>query len=427
MRFNNRAMALAGIPDLPLEAFKHVGDRKIKPQGGGGGTSTTQTSNIPEYAKPYVQRMMGAAEKQIYTYDNKGNITGFQPYKPYQGETVAGFTPAQAQAMQGIMNYQLPGQTSEATGLTGMAGMQAMNAGQQYRREATNPYAMQSYMSPYIQGALAPQMQEAIRQSDIMGQQNAAQAVNAGAFGGSRFGVQEAERQRNLGQNLANIYGTGMQNAYQQAQQAQQFGANLGLQGTAQGLQAASELGNLGQQQYQQETGLLNAQMGVGQQQQQLEQARLNQAVQNYATQQQMPFIQLGTLSNMLRGLPMQASTTQMYQAQPSLLQQGIGAAGAYSQLAQAGLFKAKGGVIKEMAAGGIASGVSPYELPSMMKKLSDQQLQQKIDAPDTDPETMGIAQAEKERRDKTRGMAHGGIVAFADGSKDATCLQAPN
>ena len=37
MRFNNRACALMDIPDLPQGAFDHIGDRKIKPQGGGGG------------------------------------------------------------------------------------------------------------------------------------------------------------------------------------------------------------------------------------------------------------------------------------------------------------------------------------------------------------------------------------------------------
>lgn len=36
MRFNNRACALMDIPDLPQGAFEHIGDRKIKPQGGGG-------------------------------------------------------------------------------------------------------------------------------------------------------------------------------------------------------------------------------------------------------------------------------------------------------------------------------------------------------------------------------------------------------
>ena len=36
MRFNNRFCALLEIPDLPSGAFEHIGDRKIKPQGGGG-------------------------------------------------------------------------------------------------------------------------------------------------------------------------------------------------------------------------------------------------------------------------------------------------------------------------------------------------------------------------------------------------------
>jgi len=34
MKFNDRNYALLGIPDLPINAFKHIGDRKIKPQGG---------------------------------------------------------------------------------------------------------------------------------------------------------------------------------------------------------------------------------------------------------------------------------------------------------------------------------------------------------------------------------------------------------
>jgi hypothetical protein len=425
MRFNDRAMALAGIPDLPVDAFKKEGG-KIKLHGGGGGPTTTksETSNIPEYARPYVERMMGSTEKQIYTYGDKGNITGFQPFTSFSefdkarggsGETVAGFTPMQANAMKGIGNYQLPGQTQFATGLTGMGALGSMGAGADYASQATNPYAMQAYMSPYMENALQPQMREAARQSAIEGQRQQAQAVQAGAFGGSRQGLIEAERQRNLAQQQGDIYGRGMQTAFEQARQAQQFGADIGLRGYGQALQGAGQLGALGEQQYKQELGLLGQQMGVGEKQQQYEQNRLNQIIQDYATKQQYPFIQLGTLSNMLRGLPMQASTTQLYQAQPSMLQQGIGLAGAGANLYQA--TKAEGGAIKEMASGGIASGVDPYKLPSMMKKLSDNQLKGKMGG-DTDPETMGIAQAEKQRRDQVRGMADGGVVAFKEGER---------
>ncbi len=41
--------------------------------GGGGGqptTSTTQTANIPEYARPYVENMLESTQKQIYTYND---------------------------------------------------------------------------------------------------------------------------------------------------------------------------------------------------------------------------------------------------------------------------------------------------------------------------------------------------------------------
>lgn len=433
MRFNNRAMALAGIPDLPEEAFKHNGDRKIKPQGGGGGgnnttTGTTYTSNIPEYLQPYVETMTGATEKQIYTYDDKGKISGFKPYQSYaqydqarggSGETVAGFTPLQSQAMRGIQNYQLPNQTQYGSQMAGMAGLGSMQAGNQYAQQATNPYATQAYMSPYMQNAVAPQMREAARQSAMQGQANQAQAVQQGAFGGGRSAIVEAERQRNLAQQQADIYGKGAQTAFEQAQQAQQFGANLNLQGLGQGLQGAQTLGALGQQQFGQEMGLLGQQQAVGKLQQDFEQNRLNQIVQDYATSQQYPLMQLGVLSNMLRGLPMQSSSTQMYQAQPSGLSQAMGTIGTGMELYKTAksAFGANGGAVKEYAKGGIATGVPPAKLPSMLEKLSDDQLGKKDQDQETDPATKQMVDAEQVRRNTLRGgikaMAAGGAIAF--------------
>jgi hypothetical protein len=48
MRFNNRACALMDIPDLPAMAFQHIGDKKIKPQGGGGGGLGDLVSGITD-------------------------------------------------------------------------------------------------------------------------------------------------------------------------------------------------------------------------------------------------------------------------------------------------------------------------------------------------------------------------------------------
>lgn len=523
-------MLEAGCIPGDLRAFKKEGG-KIRLYKGGGG-STTYTQNIPEYAQPYVERMLGATEKQIFQFDDKGDITGFQPYrsfakdqadkvekavaggmgreeaqKLYSGETVAGFTPLQAQSKKRLENYQVP-----SSGIGGAAGMstdlygrslaageyQAGQYGSQFRGPEAyragqfgvgdvgvgtfaRPGIAEAYMSPYQQAVTDIEKREAMRASGIQAQQNQAQAVQQGAFGGSRSAIVEAERQRNLGQQLGDIQARGQQSAFQQAQQqfnaenlqaglqaqlanqqarqqaqqayeqsrqfgygqgmtsaqlaaqyglsaqqlseqSRQFGADLRLKGISQAQQAAALKGQMEQQQYAQEMGLMGQQFDIGSKEQAYEQARLNQVIQDYATEQQYPFIQLGTLSNMLRGLPMQSSTTQMYQAQPSFFQQAIGAGGTYANLRNAGAFQGwggkEGGEVKEMAGGGIASGVDPNKLPSMMKKLSDSQLKEKMNPRDTDPETLGIAQAEKQRRDKVRGMANGGIIAFKEGNK---------
>jgi hypothetical protein len=86
-----------------------------------------------------------------------------------------------------------------------------------------------------------------------------------------------------------------------------------------------------------------------GQQQQQSEQAKINQAIQNYATAQQYPMMQLGNISSLLHGLPLQSTTTQTYQAQPGMAQQiaGLGA-GAYGLSKLAGA--KKGGSTKQIS-----------------------------------------------------------------------------
>jgi hypothetical protein len=291
---------------------------KSRPAPAPSSQNVTQTS-IPEYARPYVEKMLGKAE-----------ALSEQPYQAYGGQRLAGFTPMQEQAFNTVGQLGPTQQGYMGSQMAGIAGLGSLGAGQNYANQATNPYAMGAYMNPYVQNALNPAMQEARRQSDITGQQNAAQAVGAGAFGGSRFGIQEAERQRNLGQNLANIYGTGMSDAYKNAQQSMQFGSTLGLQGLGQAGQLASTLGNLGQQQFSQAKDAAAAQQAVGTAQQQLQQQHLEQQYSDFQNQRQHPYQQLAYLSDMTRGLPLSQYTQTMYQAPPSFLTQaaGVGAIG---------------------------------------------------------------------------------------------------
>ena len=293
--------------------------------GGGGGQANTtysNTSNIPEYAQPYVEQMLGSAQKEIFNYgktggepiyDKRGRVTGhtpvveaptgIKPYTPFSTDPnayIAGFSPMQRQAQQSAM------------------GMQAGPQGFQQQIGA--------YMSPYAQLALQPQLESAARESQIQGQQQQAQATQAGAFGGGRDAIMRAERERTLANTQSNIMATGMQNAFNAAQQ--QYNQGFG-----------------------QQTGLIGLQNQLGQQQQSLEQSKINQQIQDYATAQQYPMMQLANMSALTRGLPMQSATTQVYQAAPSIGSQlaGLGtAAYGLSQMGAPSTGKAKGGQIKE-------------------------------------------------------------------------------
>lgn len=302
--------------------------------------NVTQTS-IPEYARPYVERMLGKSEALSGT-----------PYQKYGGERIAGFTPLQQQAFQNVANLAPAQQLGTATQMGGIAGLQGMGAGQQYAQQATSPGSMAAYMSPYTQLALEPQMREAARRSSMEGLQQQNRAIQSGAFGGSRAALMEAERLRNLGQQQQDIYGRGMQTAFEQARQAQQFGADLGLRGAGMGLQAAQTLGQLGQTQFGQQKDVIQGQLSAGEQQRALEQQRLSQHYQDFLNQRQYPYQQLAFMSDMLRGLPLSQYTQTMYQQPPSMLGQVAGAGLTYLGAKQAGMFGAEGGVVP----GGLAS-----------------------------------------------------------------------
>lgn len=383
------------------------GNNRLYPGGGGGQSqpqSTTQTTTtIPEYARPYVERMLGKAEAFSET-----------PYQAYGGQRIAGFTPMQEQAFQGAANLGPAKQLGTGTQLAGIAGLGGLGAGQQYAQQATNPYAMQSYMSPYIENAMAPQLREAARQSAIQGQQNQAAAVQQGAFGGSRSAIIEAERQRNLAQQQGDIYGRGMQTAFEQARQAQQFGADLGLRGYGMAGQMAGTLGQLGQTQFGQQQGAIQAQAAAGAQQQAQAQQGLSQAYQDFLSQRGYPQQQLSFMSDILRGVPLGQQTQVQYQAPPpmtsQLAQLGLGAYGVSQMM------KKDGGIIK-MAEGGIASaapqGSVPNTMPidklrSVLGDMSEEQLDQVAQGA-SDATTLALVQEQKNLNARIR---NSGILA---------------
>ena len=512
-----------------------VGGGRIYGGGGGGGptTSTVTQSNIPDWLRPQTEALLGGATKEYFTTKpvtttnedgtttTNYEITGVKPYIPYSTnpeDYIAGFSPLQQQVMGEAANMYRPeqfgmasryadiagaggmesadraygyGQTGADIGLMGLQAQdygrqvgdtaqeyarRAAEAGEQYRQQVTDPYAVQTYMSPYQQNVTDVAKAAAQRDYDIQRQARQAQAAKVGAFGGSRQAIEEAEANRALNAQLQNIQTQGLQSAYDKAMQSMQYGSNLGLQGlagaqqglgtalqggqlglsgigtalqgqqvglqgidrqlagTAQGMQgaqvglqgvqgaqagyglanqAASNLANIGTQQQQADIARMGFQNQLGQQQQAYQQQLINQQIQDYATQQQYPLMQLGFMSNMLRGLPMQATTTQSYMPTANPLSQMIGTLGAGANIYNA--FKAEGGQIKSYAKGGIAS----YDIGGNVKSdlyRMDQDALEEI-AKNTTSHTIRD-DAKQIARLKQLGLAkaNGGIIAFADG-----------
>jgi hypothetical protein len=358
--------------------------------GGGGPTSSTVTqSNIPDWLRPQVEATLGAGMQEMFQTqkgeDGTLQITGMKPFTPYSEDPsnyVAGFSPLQQQAFGNTANLQVPGQYRGATDMAtqaglgglstagqaaGIAGMQA-GAGNQYMQMATNPFATQAFMSPYMQNVVNVQQQQAQRQADIARQSDQARFAQSGAFGGSRQGIAGAQANADLMRQKQNIQASGLQSAFEQAQKAQQFGADLGLRGLTgaqQGMQnvlgaydlvgrQGANLANIGSQQLGAQKDIIGLQAQMGGQQQQREQNIINQAIQNYSNAQENPLQRLSAFNSLLRGYAVPGQTTTSYQAAPPMASQlaglGMGAYGASK------LF-AKGGKVEEpqrMATGGI-------------------------------------------------------------------------
>lgn len=387
----------------------------ICPRFYGGGapstpTQTTQTVNqntIPKELLPYAKNMLNRAEPL--------SQAPYVPYSTNAEDYVAPFSPLQKKAQEGAANLQTPGQFAPASQMAGLSGLGSMTAGAQYAQQATNPTAVGAYMNPYLQQSLAPQLQLLNQEFGIKQAQQQGAATQAGAFGGSREALQGGLI--NQGQALAQqkMISEGYNQAFNQAQNAQQFGANLGLQGYGQGIQAAGQLGQLGTQQLAAEQGVLGTQSQFGGQQQAQQQKAIDQAVQDYQNAQMWPYMQLGFMSDLIRGVPMGNVTQTQYQAQPGLASQlgGLAATAGGAYMAS----RKEGGPIKDK--GFKAGGIVGYKIgggieESMRSKLED------LDRPhligiiqkNESPEMTGIAKEVLATK-----LAKGGIVGYAKGS----------
>lgn len=325
------------------------GDRTLRGGDGGGGgggaqqvTSTSTTSNIPDWLKEPTQRMVA-----------RGETLSQQPYQMYGGQRIADFTPAQQESFKQIYGMQTPGEYGAAGSAIGAGA----NAAFGYDPAQFSSAAARAYMSPYQQNVTDIAKREAVAEAAGLNKNLAAQASKAGAFGGSRFGIEQALLGSKLATNLSDIQTKGSQAAFENAQQ--QFERDRAARaGAAQlqaqtGLQAGTQLANLGTARQAADLQRIGALQTAGQQVQQQQQQRLDQAYADFVNKRDFERQQLQFLSGLIRGAPYGTqSEVTTGQSAPSTASQiaslGLGAYGLSSLFG-----KKEGGEIKAYAKGG--------------------------------------------------------------------------
>jgi len=281
---------------------------------------TSSQSTLSDWAGGYVTDMLG-----------KTQAVADQPYQVYQGPMTAGESGLQNKVFQGLGNLNFPSQLgntfSSGSAYTPPAMSQGTFANQPIGMGAGAPMSggiaglssgttgatgstppplgvASQYMNPYLQSVLDPQLAELRRQNDITNMNTNAKMTQAGAFGGGRQAIMNAENNRNMMQEMNKTVGQGYSNAYDKA---------MGQFNTEQG----------------QAKTLADMMSGAGAQQRGIEQEGITADYNEFLTQRDYPQQQLKFLQSMLQGLPISTvSTTPASQTGLGALQSTVGTLG---------------------------------------------------------------------------------------------------
>ena len=286
-------------------------------------TSTSVTSaltDVPTILQPYITGAGGVlptaqgitAQSYDQMYGNALKAAGLAG-----SGRVASLSPMQTQLGTDLKGMVLPGQFGQGTA--------AANAGIGTLQGMTDPNQTQAYMSPYIQNVMDVNKQEAMRdaQKQLVGANLA--SSRQGTYGGARNALMQSEADRNLQTQMGKIQATGMQNAFEDARKSQlaqaagygQLGSTLGALGTAQ------EAGQM---------DIYKAQGAYGDLQRNVQQNQLDAQYQDLMSRQNQPLLNVETMSNLARGIPLTqtGSTTTQTTPPPSFASQlaGMGLTG---------------------------------------------------------------------------------------------------
>lgn len=287
---------------------KQINPEKFTPGGiagyAGGGAVAFQTGgvtgsvnpaqaisneqNISEWAGPYVGDMLSKTAALTNT-----------PYQAYQGPLVAGTAPLQQKVFSGLEGLNFPSQLGQSFTAQGAYQLPSMTPGGVTGQQTGPTGVAAQYMNPYLSAVLTPQLEELRRQSQITQMGTAGKLAQAGAFGGSRQAIMDAETQRNLLAEQNKAIGAGYANAYDRA---------MGQFNTEQG--QARTLADMISQ--------------AGGQQRDIEQQGITALQKQYETELLDPYTKLRFQKEMLQGLPVATASTTANQSTMGQLGSGF-------------------------------------------------------------------------------------------------------
>ena len=261
----------------------------------------TYITELPEYARPFYENLMERTEAE-----------SLKEYTPYQNQRIAqsGDFADITQSRDMVRNVAGAGMPELDTAIQGVGALSMPG-------QFTGAVADQ-YMNPYMESVLDRQKTAAIRDFNRTGAARAADAVKQGAFGGSRTAVADYLAQEGLQQQLGDIDAMGREAAFRDAQAAFDRDRQTGLAGLGQyaGLAGQRRAADI------QGAQLLE---GIGKQQLGEQQAGLDLAYQDFLRQQGFTKDQLGFLSNILQGIPVQPNRTMTSYQNVNPMQQALG------------------------------------------------------------------------------------------------------
>ena len=237
---------------------------------------TTTTNSIPEYVQQQQQEVFQAAR----------GVAG-QPFVPYTGPRVAGFTPDQLRQFEATRGlFETGMEYDPVTGIRDIA-------------QAPTPSLLGAdigaYQSPFQEQVIETTLGDIQRRADIARQQAQDVALGAGAFGGSRSAILEAESQRPFIEQMARTSAGLRQAGFEQAQRAAE--SDIAREMAGRQFQAGL-LGSLGAEQ----RARLGALGAIGEQQRMLQQQALQVPYQEFQRALAYGPQQLGLLQSGLPG-----------------------------------------------------------------------------------------------------------------------------